>query len=34
MTVSAMIFMGLSVSFVVGLVSYCYYKVLTTEENE
>jgi hypothetical protein len=30
MTTAAVIFMTVSVAFVVSLVSWCYYKVLTT----
>lgn len=29
----AIVFMGVSVTFVVSLVSWCYYKVLTTPRN-
>lgn len=34
MTTNAIIFMGVSVTFVVSLLSWCYYKVLTTPPNE
>lgn len=32
MTLYAVLFMTLSVSFVVALVAWCYYKVLTTPQ--
>lgn len=32
MTANAMIFMGISVTFVISLVGWCYWKVLTTPE--
>lgn len=34
MTTNAIIFMTVSVSFVVGLVSFCYWKVLTTPQDD
>lgn len=33
MTTSAIVFLTVSVTFVVCLVSYCYYRVLTTPQD-